>query len=510
MLTILEKSPLKRETMVTVWLALLSFLFLLLFAFDSSPLNPRNFGDSSVYKTMGLGLSQGKVPYRDLFDNKGFYLYLLQALGMTISYSKWGVFILCVLNFTVVLSLFRKIGKLFNLNAKRMVVPFTITLFFLSFTLCGGNLTEEWSLIPILLPLYLFLKHQVRSKGRSPYLYTWVYGVCFGIIAFIRINNACVIVAIVLAMSIIYITKGWFKELAFHILVFLCGLSIAIIPVVAYFYLNSALTAMLHGTFLINLIYMDNFDVGFELIIKNLLRMIPILFLLIYASYQFDKRNNTNLCLFSCSEAVLMTVLFMTGYGFVHYFVILVPVLYLFLVICSALQINKYGYLVLIFVFMPYKGSIALNYKITAFANVVSNSDFLFKKIGPHVTNNERRYETKEAYRILSHIPIDERDSIYCDEVFPHAQSIFLLAHTTPVGKYFLFQNRTMQMDPLVSEEVADYFKHNRPLWIITPQEEHNLLMNRVLEDYSPVYTSRSEMSLGEGGTRKVSLYKRL
>lgn len=430
---------------------------------------------------------------------------------MSISYSKWGIFILCVLNFTAILFLLWKIGKLFGLDAKQMAIPFIGTLFFLSFTICGGNLTEEWSLVFILLPLYLFLKYQILLREKHPYLYTLIYGVCFGIIIFIRINNACINVAIVLTILIIYVRKRAFKQLAFHILIFLFGLSIAIIPVVVYFFLNDALMAMLHGTFLINWTYLETFDISLDLTIKNLLRITPVLFLLICLSYRFDKCNNTSLCLFSCCEAVLMTVLFIDTYGFVHYFVIMAPIIYLFLVICSTLKIKwLYCCISILVICIPYKGSIVLNYKIVAFTNIVSNSDFLWKKIAPHVTNNERRYETKETYQILSHIPKNERDSIYCDEVFPHAQSIYLLAHTIPVGKYFLFQNNTMKMDSVVCKEVYSYFKYNRPLWIITPQGEHNSLMNLVLKDYELIYTSRSGMSLGGEGIRKVSLYKKI
>ena len=49
----------------------ISFIFTLIYSWTISPLFLGDGVDSSIFKTIGLGLTQGKLPYIDLFDHKG-------------------------------------------------------------------------------------------------------------------------------------------------------------------------------------------------------------------------------------------------------------------------------------------------------------------------------------------------------------------------------------------------------------------------------------------------------
>jgi hypothetical protein len=54
-------------------LALIAVLFLLIFAYGTSPLFIDNFGisDSAIFLLIGKGITAGYIPYVDLFDHKG-------------------------------------------------------------------------------------------------------------------------------------------------------------------------------------------------------------------------------------------------------------------------------------------------------------------------------------------------------------------------------------------------------------------------------------------------------
>lgn len=69
---------------------------LLLVCSGASPLYcGHDWTDANTYLTMGRGLLQGAVPYRDLFDHKGPLLYLLYALGALLHPGGfYGVFLL--------------------------------------------------------------------------------------------------------------------------------------------------------------------------------------------------------------------------------------------------------------------------------------------------------------------------------------------------------------------------------------------------------------------------------
>ena len=59
----------------------------LLICSKNSPLYPYNdWVDGNAFFTMGKGMFNGKVPYKDLFEQKGPLLYLIYGIGYLISH----------------------------------------------------------------------------------------------------------------------------------------------------------------------------------------------------------------------------------------------------------------------------------------------------------------------------------------------------------------------------------------------------------------------------------------
>ena len=85
-----------RRAALAAALSLICATLALLIATSSSPLYATNFWtDTNIYFTIGRGMTNGLMPYRDLFDHKGPLLYILYALGALMSGSSFlGVFLL--------------------------------------------------------------------------------------------------------------------------------------------------------------------------------------------------------------------------------------------------------------------------------------------------------------------------------------------------------------------------------------------------------------------------------
>ena len=65
------------------------------FASNSSPLTPNFVGsDSAFFRLVGQGMTKGMLPYRDFFDMKGPYLFLIEYLAQLVSYGRLGIFII--------------------------------------------------------------------------------------------------------------------------------------------------------------------------------------------------------------------------------------------------------------------------------------------------------------------------------------------------------------------------------------------------------------------------------
>ena len=76
----------RNERRAALGLALVCSVLALIIASTSSPLYAANFWtDSNLYFTIGRGMTQGLMPYRDLFDHKGPLIFMIYALGAMVS-----------------------------------------------------------------------------------------------------------------------------------------------------------------------------------------------------------------------------------------------------------------------------------------------------------------------------------------------------------------------------------------------------------------------------------------
>ena len=90
------------------------FAFLLLASRSSFLYVCNNWDDANSYFSVGKALFNGKMPYRDVFDQKGMYLYFFYGLAYLIkSTSFFGVFILEIVFGTIDVIGFYKILNLY-------------------------------------------------------------------------------------------------------------------------------------------------------------------------------------------------------------------------------------------------------------------------------------------------------------------------------------------------------------------------------------------------------------
>ena len=59
--------------------------------------------DQDIFYVIGRNWSEGKLPYITAWDSKGPFIFFFNMLGYLITKSDFGVFLLEVLNFTLVL-----------------------------------------------------------------------------------------------------------------------------------------------------------------------------------------------------------------------------------------------------------------------------------------------------------------------------------------------------------------------------------------------------------------------
>ena len=231
-------------------LVLMAVLFLLVFAYGTSPLFIDNYGisDSAIFLLIGKGITAGYIPYVDLFDHKGPVMFFIEALGWWIWPNRFGNFLVQWLFMAANLVLIFKMGRLF-LAKKWCWIPVVFFLLILAATFEGGNLTEEYSLPLLFLPLYLatkYFKLEPLGKAKHPPIYALVYGICFTVIIFIRLNNSVFIGAIVLVVMIQLLVNQSFRNFFDNALTFLSGSFFVCSLVAIYFLANHAFGDMIY------------------------------------------------------------------------------------------------------------------------------------------------------------------------------------------------------------------------------------------------------------------------
>lgn len=319
----MKKIDISKQNILLLLLSILvSCLFLITFAFSVNPFLLNTGGDSAVYQQNGLAIVLGKIPYVDIFEGKGFLLFLIQAIGLYISDGHWGLYFISVINLSVCVFLWFKTSRLY-VSKKQSWIPvlFTLALIGLSFTSSKGNGTEFWSLPYISFSLYVLARYYNSNEFVS-FRSCLFIGIGMGIITFIRMNNMAPICIVCLALLIDYLYRKEYKRLWKSIGCVFGGFVASCLFTILLFwwmYGTENLYYLFFGTFIYNLSYIGGFGTGSLL---QLFFYISVLIcaILVLCNYKKYKREVIFIIV-----AFAFTYLTMGKAYFTHYFEISFP-----------------------------------------------------------------------------------------------------------------------------------------------------------------------------------------
>lgn len=249
----LKSKKTRKNLIIYAFLTLFCIAFLLLLSASTSPLyKDLCDGDSSIFIFFGKAITLGKDAYRDYFDHKGPILFYINALGYFLTKSKVGVFILQCISLSISSIFMYKTARFFT-KPIRSVICVIITILAFGATISDGNLTEEYCILYCMIAIYTALKFITKHpKAPHPHKNMVIYGICFGICAFIRVNNGLIICGIVFVTIMTDFINEHIKEIFKNILYFIVGVLIVAVPVCLFFLIKGTLSDMLFSTFVFN------------------------------------------------------------------------------------------------------------------------------------------------------------------------------------------------------------------------------------------------------------------
>lgn len=432
----------------------MTFLFVICFSCTTSPLYEHHpfwfHGDSGIFQEMGLCILQGKTPYVDLFDHKGPVLWFIQAFGLWIS-PRWGLLILQTLFLYITLILWYKTVIVLTQKQVPSLLIIFLGLFFLMAFYQRGNLCEEWSLLFISIPIFLYIFRWITG---SSYQHSdcFAIGLCVGMLAMIRLNNTAPLIGFVL-WHIIYCIKGKeYKRLYNDIALICCGVAIVIFVCSIFYYIKagwSGVYEMFYGTFIFNYLYFGEKN---QLTFLSFLQhyIIPVVFLFITTIPLFNEKKNIPLCI-PCIFSYAITLLAIGSFEFWHYMMVFIP-LYIFTIGVLIQKKNLFGTLLLglVIVYSAYIGYDA--------------TDILLFRLRGKKANTEIN---DGFHRFASSLPSEERKSIYNAGLNHIGAGLFADENIYQCNR-IIYKGHTDISTHLQKYEATHGIKDLQPIWILT------------------------------------------
>lgn len=219
----------------------ISFLLMLLLTRSSFLYPYNNWDDSNSYFSMGKSMFHGILIYRDIFDQKGPYLYFLYGLCSLVSGTTFrGVFLMEILLGAADLLLIGRILKLFcRPQTAASLSPILLACMCASKSFYWGGCAEEICLPFLLFPLYVLLRtlQHSRRTGFSP-RDVFLSGLCCGFVFCVKFTLMGFFLGF--ALSVILTCRS-FREFARLAGCFLLGTLLPFVPWVIYFGITGGL-----------------------------------------------------------------------------------------------------------------------------------------------------------------------------------------------------------------------------------------------------------------------------
>ena len=445
---------------------ILCCLYLTFFSAFTSPLFPKYVEwDSAIFMLVGKGIISGKKMYVDIFDHKGPILFLIQSFGML--GGRYLFFFVQSICMTFTICILRKISELLYPGNTKMPWVFMATYgILLAYPLGNGNLSEEYCLPLIMCSIYLALKDIYELKIPR-YIHCFFYGVFFAIMAFIRINNAVIVVGIILYWILFLVWKRQWKLLCVNIALGLLGFGCVSGTICLYFVQNHSFKEMIYATFGFNLLYATNSNL-FQTInsISGLARVVLLFLPMLGALLVIWKKIDDKMCQKLYFVIIILSAISLSyGQGYKHYFMVVVPITSVIIgqglyternrVICWIL----YGVL-----------TIYLLFGIRTF----------YQNIDDYYLNKWVIDQCDTIAESMAKIPQEERGSVIGFDI---PAKYYLFGDILPCYKYGFFQTHWSNDDPEIMNEFLEFIYMESPDWVITEKHFENEKLQKVIDD---------------------------
>ena len=393
--------------------------------------------DENTFMTVARGWINGMIPYKDLCEQKGPFLYLIFVFANLMDKTSFiGAYILEIIFMSFTLYLISKIIKLY-LEEKSiyLILPLFCSIITSSTFFVQGGSAEEFCFPFLVYGLYTLLKYFKTMEISNKEMF--ISGLCAGIISMIKFNLLGFYIGFCLSIGISLVIKKDKKNLFYKALLFLGGMFIPIVIFGIYFMINNALNEFIDAYILYNI---QNYSVKSPFLIKignsfliffyQLIRNKVVMILIAYGLVEFVLRNRL---LNKKASKILFTITFILSfigvyYGgliYNYYFLIITPYIILGLITLfyESRKLNKKRYSIYLSISILFSVILLSLSNNLSFLNVKKEElvQYKFAKI-----MNEKKDATMLNYGFLD-------------------GGFYMTSNILPNTRYFMRQNGNME-----------------------------------------------------------------
>lgn len=234
----------KRNQIRIIFYCMISALVPLLICSKNSPLYPFNdWPDINIFFTMGKGMLHGKVPYVDLMDQKGPYLYALAAIAYFISKTNfYGYFLFEVISLSAFLFYSHKILRLYSKYNALWALPILSGSVVCAKSFVHGGSVEELCLGIFAYAIYTLLDflHDEEKKCLSNKVII-VNAFWAGILFWSKFTLVGIYIGWILVVLFVYMGRRKYKEIFKFLGIYVLVALAVTLPWILYFAYHKAL-----------------------------------------------------------------------------------------------------------------------------------------------------------------------------------------------------------------------------------------------------------------------------
>ena len=326
-----QSDSFRQRAMKTAFIAFTAVLAITICS-KSSFLYPFNdWMDINCFMTVGKALTKGMIPYRDIYEQKGPFLYFLSAFAATVSHTSFiGFWILeCVSAFFFLHYSWKTMRLLGVTNI--FWIPIIALVVYSSGALSHGGSVEE-----LCLPFFSYALYYgamlIRDIDHIDKRHLFFVGVTSALVLWMKFSPLGFYLGWILALSCIFIKKKQFKSLLSSILNIMLGVIVVSCPILLWYASHDALNDLMKAYFYNN-IFIYSGGAGVLGKIRNLISGIHLslvylpvpLILAGFGILYFLKKDLPLSLLFLLSGILTGIVIFSGGQGIQYYPLALAP-----------------------------------------------------------------------------------------------------------------------------------------------------------------------------------------